>query len=342
MRYRKLGNSGLEVSEICFGVMTFTGDKGWTHVGKIQQKEADILTNKAIDKGVNFFDTADIYSAGVSEAMLGKALGNKRKDIVIATKFGFKMSDAPNGNGLSRTRIMRACDESLMRLKTDYIDLYQVHSDDFATPVEETFGALNDLVSIGKVRYIGVSNYTAWRLVKSQMICTQNGWNKIVSLQAYYTILGRDLETELMPACLDQGIGIMIWGPLHGGILTGKYHKVKRWPKGTRILSDDFSRPHDINMENKVLDLLDRIAKNRNVTMAQVSLNYLLRKKGISSIVIGATSEKQLLENIEASEFILNDEEIRLIDDISNPNDYYPHWYFKTYRKNEYDKYYKV
>ena len=330
------------VSEICFGVMTFTANQGWTHVGKIEQNEATKLTNIALDRGVNIFDTADIYSSGISETMLGKALINRRHEAIVATKFGFRMGLGTNGDGLSRSRVIKACEESLKRLNTDYIDLYQIHSDDFTTPIEETLSALDQLVKDGKVRYIGCSNYTAWQLVKAMYEAKINNWEKFISLQAYYTLLGRDLEMDLIPACLDQGIGIMIWGPLHGGILTGKYRNAKKWPKGTRIKSDDFNRPHEKEREEKILDELCLIAKDRSVTVAQVSLNYLLRKKGVSTVVIGATNEKQLVENIRASDFELNNEEMKRLNELSNPVDYYPHWYFKIYREEAYKNNYQI
>lgn len=342
MNYRKLGKSGLMVSEICFGVMTFTDAKGWTHVGKTKQNEANRLVNVALDNGVNIFDTADVYSNGISEIMLGKALGKKRNSAIIATKFGFRMEDGPNGDGLSRKRVIKACEDSLKRLGTDYIDLYQIHSDDFTTPIEETLSALDQLVKDGKVRYIGCSNYTAWQLTKAMFTSQIKGWTKFISLQAYYTLLGRDLELDLMPACIDQGVGIMIWGPLQGGILTGKYYNVKKWPKGTRIKSDDFGRPHDKKTELKVLNEIKKICEKRNVTMAQVSLNYLLRKQGISTIVIGATNEKQLIENIKTSDFKLEEKEINKLDELTQPREYYPHWYFSVYRKEAYKQNYKV
>jgi aryl-alcohol dehydrogenase-like predicted oxidoreductase len=223
MRYRFLGNSGLEVSEICFGVMTFTGKKGWTHLGESSQKEANYLTALALDKGVNFFDTADIYSAGISEEMLGKALSGKRREAVITTKCGFEMYPGPNGNGLSRRRVIEACEDSLKRLKTDYIDVYMIHSFDFIVPLEETMSAMDHLVKQGKVRYIGCSNFPAWQLIKAMYLSEKNGWEKFINIQSYYSLLGRDIESELVPACVDQGIGITVWSPLHGGILTGKY-----------------------------------------------------------------------------------------------------------------------
>lgn len=342
MKYRKMGNSGLMVSEICFGVMTFTGNKGWTHVGNIEQKEADKLTKIALDNGVNIFDTADVYSNGISEIMLGKSLGKRRNEAIIATKFGFRMEDGPNGDGLSRKRVIKACEDSLKRLNTDYLDLFQIHSDDFTTPIEETLSALNQLVKDGKVRYIGCSNYTAWQLVKSMYEAKINSFEKFISIQAYYTILGRDLELDLIPACIDQQIGIMIWGPLHGGILTGKYRNIKKWPKDTRIKSDDFNRPHDKQKEINVLNEVEKIAIARNVTMAQVSINYLLRKKGVTTVVIGATSEKQLRENIGANKFELNNDEMKRLNELSEPTNYYPHWYFNVYREESYKNNYRI
>lgn len=342
MNYRRMGNSGLMVSEICFGVMTFTANKGWKHVGKIEQKEADRLIKIALDEGINIFDTADIYSSGISETMLGMALGKRRSEAVVATKFGFRMEEGPNGDGLSRKRIIKACEESLKRLNTDYIDLYQIHSDDFTTPIEETLSALDQLVKDGKIRYIGCSNYTAWQLVKAIYEAKINNWEKLVSLQAYYNLLGRDLELDLLPACINQGIGVMVWGPLQGGILSGKYHNVKKWPSGTRITSNEFSRPYKKEKEITVLNAIEQIADERNISMAQVSINYLLRKKGISTVVIGATSEEQLKENIYASGFELNNEEMKTLNKLSEPPAYYPHWYFSSYREESYKKYYKV
>ena len=234
MKYRKLGNTGLKVSEICFGVMTFTGSKGWTHLGIQEQKDADKLTSVAVDHGVNFFDTADVYSNGISELMLGKALGPNRKNVIIATKGEGRMGAGPNEQGHSRYHLIKACEESLKRLNTDYIDLYQVHSFDFSTPLEEMLKALDYLVKSGKVRYIGISNFFAWQIMKLAAISEKDKLEKIISLQAYYSLLGRDLEYEIIPACISLGIGIIIWSPLHGGILSGKYMD-KKWPKGTRI-----------------------------------------------------------------------------------------------------------
>ncbi|MDO8549358.1 MAG: aldo/keto reductase, partial [Ignavibacteria bacterium] len=280
MKYRFLGNSGLQVSEICFGVMTFTTKKGWTHLGVQEQKDANRLTSVAIDNGVNFFDTADVYSLGFSEIMLGKALGRKRKNVVIATKGEGRMWEGPNGEGHSRQHLIRACEESLKRLKTDYIDLYQVHSFDFMTPLDEMMSVLDSLVKSGKVRYIGISNFFAWQIMKLQAIAEQHNWQKITSLQAYYSLVGRDLEYEQIPLCIDQGIGIIIWSPLHGGILSGKYRKGKKWPKGTRLKKPSHHLPYDIERGEEILTVMEKISKERKVSMSQVALNYSLRKSG--------------------------------------------------------------
>jgi len=333
MNYRLLGSSELLVSEICFGVMTFTGDKGWTHLGVMDQNTADYLTAEAINSGVNFFDTADNYSEGVSELMLGRALGKNRKNVVIGTKCGFTMYPGPNGEGLSRRRVIEACNESLRRLNTDYIDLYQVHSYDFIAPLEETLSGFNQLVQEGKVRYIGVSNFTAWQLMKAISIMEKNGWNKIVSLQPYYSLLGRDIELELVPLCLDQGLGIIPWGPLHSGILTGKYRRNKEWPAGTRIKSRGEHFPFDEDKGERILKQLSLIADQRNVTVSQVALNYLLRKPGISSLIVGARNLDQLKNNINASNWSLSEGEVKILDALSEPGKTYPHWYFDIFRK---------
>lgn len=333
MNYRLLGNSGLSVSEICFGAMTFTGEKGWTHLGMQDQHTADDLVTFAVDNGINFFDTADIYSDGVSEEMLGRALGQKRKDVIIATKCGFRMAPGPNGDGLSRKRVIEACEASLKRLNTDYIDLYQIHSYDFITPLEETLSAFNHLVTQGKIRYFGVSNFTAWQLMKALSIIERNGWERIISLQPYYSLLGRDIELELMPLCMDQGIGIIPWGPLHGGILTGKYRKDKDWPSDTRIKAPGEHFPFDQQKGELIIDELMRIAAQRNVSVSQVALNYLLRKPGITSLIVGARNCGQLKENINTVNWSLSTDEINSLDQLSEPPKIYPHWYFDIFRK---------
>ena len=338
MEYRYLGRSGLQVSEICFGVMSFTGSDGWTHIARTDQKEADRVTAYALEQGINFFDTADVYSLGRSEKMLGHALMNRRHEAVIATKCGFRMYDGPNGDGLSRKRILEACDASLKRLNTDYIDLYQIHSFDFFTPLEETIAAFDTLVTQGKLRYIGLSNFYAWQLMKAMALCEKYGWHKFVSLQAYYSMLGRDLEIELVPACLDQGLGILPWSPLHGGILSGKYHRQGEWPSGTRIAGPEDSLPYNRDQGELVLDEVIKIAKTKNKTPAQVALNYLLQKPGVNSVVIGARNMEQLKANTGASGWQLDSQEMVRLDDLSKPPRLYPQWYFEYFRKDQLDQ----
>ena len=340
MKYRFLGNSGLQVSEICFGVMTFTSSKGWTHLGTQEQKDANRLTSIAIDNGVNFFDTADVYSLGISETMLCKALGKKRKDVIIATKGEGRMWEGPDGEGHSRAHLIRACDNSLKRLKTDYIDLYQVHSFDFMTPLEEMMSVLDSLVKSGKVRYIGISNFFAWQIMKLQSIAEKNNWEKLTSLQAYYSIVGRDLEHEQVPACIDQGIGIIVWSPLHGGILSGKYRKGKKWPKGTRLTKPGHHLPYDVEKGEEILNVMEKISNKRKVSTSQVALNYALRKPGITSVIIGARNERQLLDNISASGWELSADEMNMLDEMSSPARIYPYWYFDIFKKEKMEKYF--
>lgn len=342
MRYRLLGNSGLKVSEICFGVMTFTGKTGWTHLGMQEQKDADRLTSIAIENGINFFDTADVYSNGISETMLGKALGKKRKDVIIATKGEGRMGDGINDEGHSREHLIKACDDSLKRLNTDYIDLYQVHSFDFTTPLEEMMSALDHLVKDGKVRYIGISNFFAWQIMKLMSISEKENFQKIVSLQAYYSLVGRDLEYETIPVCLDQKIGIIVWSPLHGGILSGKYRKDKKHPRGTRIKGKGQHFPYDIEKGEKILSLMEIISGQRNVAMSQIALNYSLQKPGITSVIIGARNEKQLLENINTSNRKLTDDEMKKLDEVSEPPRIYPHWYFDVFKKKQMELYFSL
>jgi aryl-alcohol dehydrogenase-like predicted oxidoreductase len=335
MNYRNLGKSGLKVSEICFGTMSFTGDKGWSHIARVQQQEANRMVDIALDHGINFFDTADIYSEGTSEQMLGVALKERRNDVVVATKCGFRSKEGPNGKGLSRRHIMDACHESLKRLKTDYIDLYQIHVFDFETPLEETLSALNQLVKDGKVRYIGCSNFQAWQLMKALAIQEKMGWESFVSLQAYYSLVGRDLEWELMPLCEDQGLGILPWSPLHGGFLSGKYRRNADWPSETRIKSMKDALPFDHQQGFDIVDVLQEIATNRHVTVAQVALNWLVCQPAVSSVIIGARNEKQLLDNIGTSGWYLSEEEIKMINEVSKIRKPYPNWFLDAQKKGE-------
>jgi aryl-alcohol dehydrogenase-like predicted oxidoreductase len=327
MHYRQLGKSGLLVSELCLGTMSFGKQGHWELVGGLDQPAAQRLVDTALDAGVNFFDSADVYSYGQSEEMLGKALKGKRDKAVIATKVRGRMSPEINDVGLSRHHIINSCDASLKRLGTDYIDLYVVHSFDFMTPLEETLSALNDLVHQGKVRYLGCSNYFAWQLMKALSISEKHHWEKFVSLQAYYSLVARDLELELAPLCQDQGLGLTPWSPLAAGFLTGKYPRgAKGPPDGRRSKEEQNFIRIDEDKAYAILDEVQRIASARSVSAAQVSLNYLLSKSTVSSVIIGATKPEQLQDNLKASEWRLSTDEVAALDAVSTPPRLYPNW----------------
>lgn len=327
MEMRFLGNTGMKVSVLCFGTMTFGGAGYWKRIGDHGQKEADLLVGSAIDRGINFFDTADIYSGGVSEELLGKALGPRRKDIVLATKVRGRMGKGPNDVGLSRHHIIEACHASLRRLGSDYIDLYQVHNVDPFTSFEETLRALDDLIRDGKVRYIGCSNYAGWHLMKSLAISRSEHLERFITIQSYYSLLCRDIEYEVVPVCLDQNIGILPWSPLAGGFLTGKYRRGAPRPSSSRrsdpegnFLQFDEEKGYDI------VDELDRIAQAHGGTVAQTALQYLLRKPGVCSIVIGARTTGQLQDNLGALGWAMTDEEFLRLDAVTVPARVYPYW----------------
>lgn len=327
MKTRFLGNTGVRVSELCFGAMTFGGRGYWTSIGQVQQREADDLVNTAMNGGINFFDTADVYSEGWSEEILGKALGSRRKEIVLATKVRGRTGPGPNDVGLSRRHIFESCEASLRRLNTDYIDLYQVHSFDPRTPLEETLRALDDLVREGKVRYIGVSNFTGWQLMKALSISEKQNLERFVTLQAFYSLIARDLENELVPLSLDQNLGILTWSPLGGGFLTGKYRRGKPRPQDARRSdpTDQFLQ-FDEEKGFDIVDELDRIARKHDATVAQAALNYLLRKPGVTSVIIGARTKEQLLDNLEAGDWEMTPEEVGRLDKLSIPPRAYPYW----------------
>jgi aryl-alcohol dehydrogenase-like predicted oxidoreductase len=307
--------------------MTFGGRSYFRNIGEIQQKEANELVAMAVDHGVNFYDTADVYSEGLAEEILGKALRDKRNDIVLATKVRGRTGLRPNDVGLSRRHIIESCDASLKRLGTDYIDLYQVHSFDPLTPLEETLRTLDDLVRVGKVRYIGASNFTGWQLMKALSISDKENIERFVTLQAFYSLISRDLEYELIPLSLDQKLGILPWSPLGGGFLTGKYRRNNPRPKGARrseqegqFLQFDEEKGYDI------VDELEKIANNHNATITQAALNYLLRKPGISSVIIGARNKAQLTDNLKTAEWEMTPDEVRRLDEVSKPARVYPYW----------------
>ena len=325
MKYQTLGDTGVLVSELCFGAMGFGGTDMWANVGKTQQNEADRLVGIALDAGINFFDTANVYSTGISEQILGNALGAKRKDIVLATKVRGKMGEGVNNVGLSRVHIMQQVDESLKRLGTDYIDLYQIHGFDILTPLEETLRALDDLVRSGKVRYIGCSNLTAWQLMKSLWISDKNGFNKFKSLQAYYSIGGRDLEREIVPLLKDQKLGLMVWSPLAGGFLSGKYRRNQMPEENSRRKEFDFP---PINKEKAfdIIDVMDELGKRHNASVAQVALGWLLHQKVVTSVLIGVKNETQLKDNLKSTEISFTEDELKKIDEVSKLLPEYPGW----------------
>jgi aryl-alcohol dehydrogenase-like predicted oxidoreductase len=322
-----MGNTGIKVSELCLGAMTFGGRGFWTIIGALEQKEATALVNQAIDGGINFFDTADVYSEGLAEEILGKALGTKRKDIVLATKVRGRTGKGANDIGLSRLHIIESCNASLKRLGTDYIDLYQVHSFDPRTPQEETLRALDDLVRTGKVRYIGASNHTGWQLMKALAVSERQNLEKYVTLQAYYSLVARELENELVPLCLDQDLGILTWSPLGGGFLTGKYRRGKPRPEGARR-TDPKNQFLQFDEEKgfAIVDELERIAGNHQATITQAALNYLLRKPGVSSAIIGARNGEQLSDTLRTTDWEMSPEEVKRLDELSKPPRIYPYW----------------
>lgn len=327
MNTRFLGNTGVRVSELCFGAMTFGGRGYWKNIGQVEQKEADALVGMALDGGINFLDTANVYSEGRAEEILGKALGSRRKEIILATKVRGRMGPSPNDVGLSRKHILESCDASLRRLGTDWIDLYQVHSFDPRSPLEETLRALDDLVRVGKVRYVGASNYAGWQLMKALAVSDAQHLERFVTLQALYSLISRDLELELVPLCLDQKLGILTWSPLGGGFLTGKYRRGKPRPQGARrrepagqFLQFDEQRGFDI------VDELERIAADHAATITQAALNYLLRKPAVSSVIIGARTPEQLADNLKTTSWEMTAEEVARLDALSAPPRVYPHW----------------
>lgn len=327
MHYRPLGKSGLLVSELCFGTMSFGQQGYWEKIGGLDQSAAQRLVDIALDAGINFFDSADVYSYGQSEEILGKTLKSKRDKVVLATKVRGRMSQEINDVGLSRRHIIQSCENSLRRLGTDYLDLYIVHSFDFMTPLEETLSALNDLVHSGKVRYLGCSNYFAWQLMKALSISERHHWEKFISLQAHYSLVSRDVEIELAPLCRDQGLGITPWSPLGAGFLTGKYPRGGKGPQDARRSKEEHNFIQiDEEKAYAILDEVQRIAKLRGVSSAQVSLNYLLRKSPVSSVIIGATKPEQLQDNLKTVEWQLSAEEVAALDEISTPPRLYPHW----------------
>ena len=327
MQYRRLGKSGLNVPVLSFGTATFGGTteffKTW---GTSDLGEAKRLLDICFDHGVNFFDTANGYSRGVSEEILGAALVGRRHEALISTKATFPMGSGPNDYGSSRIHLTKSCEDSLRRLKTDYIDLFFMHGFDSNTPVEETLNTLDTLVRAGKIRYIGCSNFSGWHLMKSLAISNSKNLESYVTHQVYYSLVGRDYENELMPLGLDQGIGAMVWSPLAGGALTGKISRDQKPSKDTRVGQKPFP-DYDDELLYNVVDVLREISKEREKTISQIALNWLLCKPTVANIVVGARNEKQLKENFGAIDWQLTKEEIERLDRASQTRVAYPYWH---------------
>jgi aryl-alcohol dehydrogenase-like predicted oxidoreductase len=307
--------------------MTFGGAGRHASMGAVQVDAATRMVDVCLDRGANFFDTADVYSAGLSEEVLGKAIGSRRRDALLATKLNGAMGSGPNDLGQSRHHIMEACEASLRRLGTDYIDVYQVHSIDERTPFEESLSALDDLVRQGKVRYIGCSNYSAWHLMRALSVSERRGFERYVSLQAYYSLVARELEHELLPACLDQGVGVLVWSPLAAGFLTGKQRRGEAAPAGSRraVLGDTGTL--DMEQGFRVVDILGEIADARGVSIAQAAINWLIQRPGVSSVIVGARTEEQLKDNLAAADWRLTEDEVARLDRVSARPLPYPYWH---------------
>ncbi len=330
MRHHSLGRTGLFVSELCLGTMTFGGSDGiWASMGALPQADAERLVGQAIDGGINFIDTADVYSAGESEIITGQALRNlkiPRENVIVATKVFGEMGKSPNSRGLTRHHIQDGIKASLKRLQFDHIDLYQVHGFDPATPIEETVRALDQVVRQGHVRYVGVSNWAAWQIMKAVGIAERLGLSRFESLQAYYSVAGRDLEREIVPMLRSEGLGLLVWSPLAGGLLSGKYAKGAA-EAGSRRSAFDFP-PVDGPRANACIEVMRAIAEAHSVSIARVALAWLLHQPQVTSVIVGAKRPDQLADNIAAAEIALSAQEIAALDKVSVLPAEYPGWMF--------------
>jgi aryl-alcohol dehydrogenase-like predicted oxidoreductase len=327
MEYRRLGRSGLFVSSLTLGTMTFGGRGNFRKVGSTDVAGARRQVDMCLDAGVNLFDTADIYSGGESEEILGEAIAGRRDDLLLATKVRMPAGDSPNDTGLSRHHIIRQCEQSLRRLGTDHIDLYQVHEWDGLTPLEETLEALDTLVKSGKVRYVGSSNYSGWQLMKALGISERLGLQRYVSQQIHYTLQAREAEYELVPLAIDQECSLLVWSPLAGGLLSGKYRRDGPASGGRHVEGWDEPPVYDTDKLYDTVDVLVDIAQDRGVSAAQVALSWLLGRPGVASIIVGARTDEQLADNLKAAELRLSDEECRRLDEVSAPPLLYPYWH---------------
>ncbi|MEQ8342994.1 MAG: aldo/keto reductase [Marinovum algicola] len=333
MKYKQLGQTGLYVSELTLGTMTFDTEGG-SYAGLIGATGQDLATRMvdlSIEAGINIFDTANVYSSGVSEEMLGKALGARRQDVLIATKVYNTMTTGPNDLGTSRLAIMREVEASLKRLGTDYIDLYQVHNFDITTPLEETLRALDDLVRQGKVRYIGLSNFAGWQIAKADGMARLLGTERFCSAQSYYSLVGRELERGILPAAMDLGLGTFIWSPLASGFLSGKYTRDSE-ASGRRANFD--YPPIDKDQGFDIVDVLTDIAETKAASVAQIALAWLLHKPGVTSVIVGARKEAQLVDNLGAANIALSEEEMARLDTVSALKPEYP-GYLPTWRRGD-------
>ena len=333
MEYRQLGHSGLKVPVLSFGTGTFGGGteffKAW---GSSDVAEATRLVDVCLDAGVNLFDTADIYSRGMAEEILGKAIAGRRHDVLISSKATFRMGDGPNDVGSSRYHLLRACEDSLRRLGTDHIDIYHLHGFDALTPIEETLRTLDQLVQTGKVRYIACSNFSGWHLMKSLAISQKYGWTRYAAHQAYYSLIGREFEWELMPLGIDQGVGTIVWSPLGWGRLTGKIRRGRPLPENSRLhKTADFGPQVEDEYLYRVVDALDEVAKETGKRIPVIALNWLLQRPTVANIVIGARNEEQLRQNLGAVGWNLTPEQVAKLDQASDRAPIYPYWHQRQF-----------
>jgi aryl-alcohol dehydrogenase-like predicted oxidoreductase len=328
MRYRQLGASGLRVSVLTMGTMTFGGTGGFASVGSTDVEEARRQVDRCLEAGVNLIDTANVYSGGLSEEIVGQVLEGRRDQVLVATKARMPMGDGPNDAGLSRHHLIRECEASLRRLRTDRIDLYQVHEWDGQTPLQETLAALDDLVRAGKVRYVGCSNYAGWQLMKALGIAERRGLARFCSQQIHYTLQAREAEYELMPISIDQGVGMLVWSPLAGGLLSGKYRRDQPSPEGSRLLSGWDEPP--VRDQDKLYDIVEvvvEVASERGASPAQVALAWLLDRPAVTSVIIGARTTEQLADNLGAADLWLTEDELARLEEVSRPPLLYPYWH---------------
>ena len=326
MEYRLLGRSGLKVSTITMGTMTFGGS---AKIGDTDQKAAERQIDLCLDHGVNLIDTANVYSRGTSEEMIGESMTKKRRaKSLIATKVRFRMGDGPNDNGLSRHHIVAQCEASLKRLKTDVIDLYQVHQWDGSTPLEETMEALDSLVKQGKVRYVGCSNYSGWHLMKALAVSDRHNYQRFVSQQIHYTLHAREAEYELVPITIDQGLGILVWSPIAGGLLSGKFRRGINAPEGARHSGGHAEPPvYDWEKLYDIIDVIVSVAEEHNVSGARVALAWLLQRPGVTSVIAGGRNEEQFKDNLAAADLKLTEHQVKRLNEVSQPTLIYPYWH---------------